>query len=157
MGFKETLHRNVDQTSWPGQIPVHYRYLYGVAGETFFRGIKDEGKLYATVSTEAAKVYCPPALYCEESFEALTDWVEVPSVGTVQSFTVCFENHKGEEQPPVAIAAIQLDGADTVFLHRVIGCDPEAVYIGMRVAAKFLPKKQRKGHLDDIAGFEPIA
>jgi len=157
MGFKETLHRNVDQTSWPGQIPVHYRYLYGLAGEKFFRGLKDEGKFYATVSPEASKVYCPPTLFCEETFEALTDWIELPPVGTVESFTLCYEDSDGAEQAPVAIAAIQLEGADTVFLHRVIGIDPEAVYIGMRVQAKFLPKKQRRGHLDDIAGFEPVA
>lgn len=156
MGFKETIHKNVDQTSWHGAIPVHYRYTYGLAGERFFKGIKEEGKFYGTVSPAANKVYCPPAIFCEESYEALDQWVELPDVGTVESYTVCFQDYTGAEQEPVVVAAVRLDGADTVFVHR-LGCDPDLAYIGMRVKAKFLPKAKRVGHLNDVECFEPTA
>lgn len=155
MGFKETIHRNVDQTSWPGKIPVTYRYTYGLAGERFFRAIKDEGVLLATRSPRANKIYCPPAVFCEETFDELTEWLELPGVGTLESFTICHEDSRGARQEPVVMGAIRIDGADTTFIHRVGGCDPEAVFVGMRVQVKFLPAEERKGHIDDIEFFEP--
>ena len=38
---------------------------------------------------------------------------------------------------PFVLAYIELPGIDTVFITRVKGCEPEDVYIGMPVRAKF--------------------
>ncbi len=36
-------------TAWVGNLPVTNRYTYGLAGERFFRAIKDEGKIFGTL------------------------------------------------------------------------------------------------------------
>ena len=34
--------------AWYGNLPVTSRYTFGIAGEKFFRMIKDEGKIMGT-------------------------------------------------------------------------------------------------------------
>ena len=34
--------------AWHGDLPVTSRYTFGLAGERFYRAIKDEGKLFGT-------------------------------------------------------------------------------------------------------------
>jgi uncharacterized OB-fold protein len=96
-------------------------------------------------------VYCPPRVFCEDSFEAidLADLVELPGTGTVETFTVCCENGSGDPQDPVILAFVRFDGADGGFVAP-LECDFEAVEIGMRVQLSFVPKKERKGCINDV-------
>jgi uncharacterized OB-fold protein len=43
------LHRDPNApASWKGELPVTNRYTYGLAGEKFFRTLKDEGRILGT-------------------------------------------------------------------------------------------------------------
>ncbi len=71
-----------------------------------------------------------------------TEWVELPQEGRVHAFTVC---HFGSEaflpECPFILALIEFDGADTLFLTRLLGLNPEQAslaWIGMRVKAAFV-------------------
>jgi len=156
MSFLEKHQRNVDLTAFDGKIPVHYKYTLGLAGDKFFSAIKKDAKFVGTHCEECDVIYSPPAVYCERCFASLEDsWVELPSVGTVVAFTVVTEDDQGKELDcPQVIAAIQLDGADNVFIHRICDCCINDLGIGARVQATFKPKKDRKGTLDDIEYFE---
>ena len=77
-----------------------------------------------------------------------TEWVELPSEGRVHAFTVC---HFGSEEflpeTPYVLALIEFEGADTLFLTRLLGLDPDAAsldWIGMSVQAKFLRNAKLK-------------
>ncbi len=55
---------------------------------------------------------------------------------------------------PVTYGLVRLDGADTVFLHRLIDLDRHPA-IGMRVQAVLA--KERVGSIFDVEGFAPAS
>ncbi len=69
------------------------------------------------------------------------DWVVLPQEGLVHTFTVC---HFGSEtflsETPFVLVLVEFEGADTLFLGRLLGVDPNEAtldWIGMKVKAKF--------------------
>lgn len=142
--------------SWLGDIPIQSTYTVGVAGERFFHALKDEAKILATQCQACGLTYTPAKLYCERCLANLSDcWVEVGPGGTVQSFTVLHLDPDGSRRPePDVIAAIQLEGADTVLIHRLRPADADRIGIGARVSPVFRPPELREGSILDIEYFE---
>jgi uncharacterized OB-fold protein len=141
--------------AWKGEIPLQSRYTMGIAGERFFKEIRDHGRLMAAHCPDCDFTYMPPRLYCERCFAELTDWLEVSPQGYVYAYTVVHLNL--DEEPldePELIAFIRLDGCDGGLIHRLGEVDADAVCIGMPVEAVF--QKEREGALQDIAYFRPI-
>ena len=71
-----------------------------------------------------------------------TDWIELPEVGAIHSFTVC---HFGAEaflpECPFILGLIEWKEADTLLLTRLLGLDPAKAsldWVGMKVKSKFL-------------------
>ncbi len=157
MALLEKVDKNIEARAWQGEIPIQGRYTYGLAGEKFFREIMQNGRLLGTRCPECDYTYVPPTLYCERCFAKLDEWVEVGPEGTVQSFTVLLVAPDGSllEEPDI-LALIQLDGADSVLVHRLGKVELDELAIGMRVKAVFKPKKQREGSILDIVHFVPI-
>jgi hypothetical protein len=141
--------------SWPGDIPIESTYTAGLAGERFLRALKNEGKLLATRCENCGITYAPAKLYCERCLASLNDhWTEAGPEGTVRSFTVLHLNQDGTRRPiPEVIVAVQLDGADTVLIHRLMPAAAEKVRIGARVAPVFRPANLREGSILDIDHF----
>ncbi|MFQ5859335.1 MAG: Zn-ribbon domain-containing OB-fold protein, partial [Anaerolineae bacterium] len=133
-------------------------YTAGIAGERFFRALKDEGKFLAARCESCGITYAPARLYCERCLAKLNDqWAEVGPEGTVQSFTVLHLDQDGSRLPePDVVVAVQLDGADTVLIHRLRPADAENVKIGARVMPVFRPAELRGGSILDIEYFKPI-
>ena len=54
----------------------------------------------------------PAAIFCERCFAELDEWVEVPSRGTVFTYTVLYRDLEGQplDQPQI-LAYVKLDGA----------------------------------------------
>jgi uncharacterized OB-fold protein len=77
-----------------------------------------------------------------------TDWVRLPDEGTVHAFTVCyFGSEEFLPQTPFVLALIEFEGADTLFLTRLVGVDPDAPsldWIGMKVKAQYLRNSKLK-------------
>lgn len=148
MAVREKIARTVDLGYYEGEIPLQYRYTFGLAGEQFFRKL-GQGKLIGSVSKKSGVVYCPPRIFCENSFEEITDIVELSGEGTVKSHTLCYEDLHGARREPVLIAFVQFDGADGGFAAP-LDCDPGEVYIGMPVELKVVPKNKRTGSIKDV-------
>ena len=137
----------------PGELPVSFRYTPGVANTTFFEALRDRGVLLGSRCPSCAVTYLPARLFCERCFAELTADVECGPEGTVESWTV---GHVGVDDdaldPPVMVALVKLDGADTVLMHRLASDGTPA--IGMRVRA--LVRDERSGSINDLEGFVPL-
>jgi len=143
-------------SAWLGELPVTSRYTYGLAGERFFRAIKDEGKILGTRCSNCERTYIPATLFCERCLAQLEEWVDVGTTGEVHTFTLLYENYDGSPRgEPEIVAFVKL--ADGGLIHRLDEVDPEDVAIGMTVEAIFKPKAERQGSILDITHFKPVS
>lgn len=143
-----------DVLLWEGQIPIRHRYTPGVAGEAFFKALKDRGDFLGSHCGSCGITYCPARLFCERCFSELGADTNVGPGGVLESFTVGSVGVEGEPlEAPVTVGLVRLDGADTVFLHFLV--DTEDPVIGERVEAVLEPKAKRTGSIRDIRGFRP--
>jgi len=140
-----------------GDMEADYIYTLGVAGERFFREIKENAKIFGTKCTKCNIIYVPPRMYCERCFEELKDWVEVGSKGTVHTFTIAYVDENGNRlEKPEIWAFIKIHGTEGGFVHKLGEVDIEDVCIGMEVEAVFKEKEQRTGSITDILYFKPV-
>lgn len=153
------LATNIEQRSWPGTIPLTSLYTTGTGGQIFFRALKTQGKLIATRCGPCEQVYLPARSFCERCFAELTEQVEVKRTGRLVSYTISYVDHDGARlRRPVALGLVQLEGATTLMLHRLLDVDaPERIKIGSNVEAVIKPKAKRTGSILDIEGFRVIS
>jgi hypothetical protein len=156
MGLTERSHRNVDLTYWEGEIPVNYVYTYGLGLEKFFRTLMDEGKFLASRCDGCGITYLPARIFCERCLGGLEETFTVSGTGRVYAYTVV---HLGMDdspkEDPVIVAAVDIDGTDCRIVHYLVDVDPGDVKVGMAVKPRLRPKKDRRGHIEDIEGFVP--
>jgi hypothetical protein len=157
MAITEKITNTTVPTFWEGEIPVRYVYTYGLAGEKFFRAVKDKGTFLATRCEDCDITFVPPKVYCDHCFEELDDYIDVGTVGYVETFTITFKNMDGSDKKhPRILAMVRIEGTDGGLIHYLEGIDWEEIAIGMPVKAVFKPKAQRKGSIEDIIGFGPV-
>ncbi len=139
--------------AWRGNLPVGSRYTYGLAGERFFRALKDEGKILGSHCPECDRTYVPATMFCERCLAELTDWQDMGLTGILHTFTVLFVGYDGKplEEPEVVGFIAFGDGG---IVHR-IKADPEELYVGMPMQAVLKPKARREGSILDIEHFKP--
>ncbi len=143
--------------AWHGDIPITNRYTAGVAGERFFREVKENGKFMGTRCPECDLIYVPATMFCERCFAELDEWVQVENQGQVVTYTILYWDL--DDQPlavPLVLALVQLDGSDGGLVHYLGETDPEDVYIGMEVEAVLKDPAEREGSILDIRHFRPI-
>jgi uncharacterized OB-fold protein len=142
--------------AWYGNLPVTSRYTAGIAGERFFRAIKDEGKILGTKCHKCQLTYVPGTSFCEKCLAKLTEWVDVGTVGEVITFTFLYHNYDGSRREfPEAIAFIAF--GDGGIIHRLGAIDQDLINIGMKVAPVYKPVEDREGSILDIVYFKPIS
>lgn len=142
---------------WRGDMQADYMYPSGVAGDKFFNHLKQKDTFLATKCKNCNKVLFPPRLYCEDCFNEIpdSDWMEVPSSGTVRIYTVAKLNAHGEKmQEPRVIAMIDIDNTDGAILGIIKTNDYEKDFSGLKVKANLRPKGKREGTLKDILYWE---
>ena len=99
--------------NWRGDLPVTNRYTYGLAGERFFRHIKDEGLIFGTRCNHCGITYVPARAFCERCLSELEEWVNLGTQGEVHTFTVLHAAYDGSplEEPSLgALPSHQLEG-----------------------------------------------
>ncbi len=154
LGKPDKLHHAIP---WRGEIPIQSRYTAGIAGETFFRAIKEEGRILGTYCPNCDLIYVPATMFCERCFAELDEWVEVESEGIVFSYTVLYRDLDDQPlDPPAILAYVRLDGSDGGLVHYLGEVEPDEVFIGMEVEAVFKEANERQGSILDIAHFRPI-
>jgi len=156
MAIKERLNKASKAKAWYGEMPVASLYTVGIAGEKFFRAIKDQEKFLGTKCKKCNIVYVPPKIYCERCFEKLDEYIEVAECGSLESFTCVHIGLDGNRLPaPIIVGLINLDGASTCIIHKLGETTVEELCMGMRVCAVFKPKNKREGAITDILYFKP--
>jgi uncharacterized OB-fold protein len=143
---------------WCGEIPIESLYTAGVGGQRFFKALKDKGELVGTRCPPCNQVFVPSRQFCERCFAELTEEVRIKLDGVIKSFSYSYVDHNGRRlKQPVTWALVQLGGATTVTLHRLLDLkDPSSVSIGSRVKAVIKPKGKRVGSILDIEGFRLV-
>jgi uncharacterized OB-fold protein len=139
-----------------GQVYIPNQYAAGAVGSRFLIELRDRKRIMGTRCPACNRVYVPARSICKDCFGQLSDWVQVSDKGTLLTYTIC--NQPNPVQPaeaPVAYGIIQLDGADTGFVHMLGEVDPEQLRVGMRVQAVFKP--EREASILDIKYFKPLA
>jgi len=136
----------------PVTVSFDYTRSVGPVIGRFLTGLRD-GRLVAA-RTSDGKVVIPPPEYDPASHEATSDFVELPTTGTVTSWTWVPEPVAGQPfDRPFAFALVTLDGADAPILHAVDVASPGEISTGMRVRVRWAD--ERVGSINDIACFEP--
>jgi len=147
--------RKRDIGKWRGEIPIESLYTAGAGGQIFFKALKDKGEIVGSRCNPCSQVYVPARRFCERCFAELTEQVKVGPEGIVTSFSYSYIDRDGKPlKQPGAAALVQLEGATTVLLHRLLDVkDLSRVSIGSRVKAMIKPKTKRTGSILDIEGF----
>jgi hypothetical protein len=155
----EGIRQLAQARAWQGEVPVSGRYTYGVAGERFYRVLKEEGRFVGTHCGECQQTYVPARLYCIRCLADLSSsWADVASTGTLHTWTAVHLDQAGQAlQAPVLIGAIQLDGATSLLIHRLGEMTAAQPVIGMRVEAVLRPAAERQGGVNDVVCFRPLS
>lgn len=121
-------------------IKYHYEidYIHSYAQDTpFFAGLA-AGKLMGSRCPKCGYTYATPRAHCMHC-GGKTEWVELPKEGQVHTWTTCyFGSEAFLPETPFTLILVEFEGANTLFLSRLIGVEPGKTKIGMRVKAKFL-------------------
>jgi len=131
--------------------PYHIDYIHSFGQDSpFFAGLAN-GKLLGTKCPECGYTYGTAKAHCMEC-GARCDWIELPQVGRIHTFTVC---HYGSEEflkeTPFVLTLVEWDKVNTLFLSRLVGVDPAKAstdWIGMKVRAQF--KRNAKFRPTDV-------
>ena len=155
MGSIEHIERVTDLRAWAGDFPVSHLYTMGIAGERFFRELKDSGRILGTHCAACDYVHLPPSIFCPRCFAALDEWKEVGPQGTVRAVTTAHRGVEGETlDPPETLALVQLDGADDLLAHRI--GESDGLRIGDRVEPVLKVAVERTGSILDIRYFRRV-
>ena len=150
----DKMSRPGESRRWMGDIPIHHRYTAGVAGEAFFRAMRDEKRLLASQCPGCGDLLLPARMYCERCFRKTSEWVPVEGPGTVRTFTVLHLSLDEEPlEEPVIAAFVAWEGVRGGLLHRLGDVDAGDVRTGMRVEPVW--EEERVGSLGDIRYFRP--
>ena len=155
--MRDKIRKMKDVKTWYGEIPMWYRYTYGIAGEKFFREITEKGRFIGSKCASCGNVYIPPKIYCEECFVEIDEYVPLSLTGEVYSFTVLYEDLEEKRiDSPIIVAFITFQGAQGGIVHKLGEVNLTEIYIGMSVEPVFKKKEEREGSLEDILYFRPV-
>ena len=142
---------------FPGKIDIPNTYSAGMVGSRFLIELRDNRKIIGIKCPTCNRVYVPPRSTCKDCFGKLSECVEVSHEGTLLTYAVAYEPHPVQPvELPIAYGIVQLDGADTGFVHLLGEVDFEQLRIGMKVRAVFKVKKERVASILDIKYFKPL-
>ena len=141
--------------AWYGNLPVTSRYTFGLAGERFFRALKDEGKIMGSKCPKCERTYVPAAMFCERCLGELEEWVDMGTVGTLHTFTVLHVNYDGSHKEEPEIVGFIAFG-DGGIIHKIEEVEADDLAFGMPMEAVLKAKAKREGSILDIKYFRPV-
>lgn len=124
-------------------LNMPYTLTTGHAAGSFLAELAHH-RILGSVCAKCDRVLAPAQDFCTQCGGASTDFVTLPETGTITALT---------RTAAGAFAFIQVDGANTSFLHRVTE-EKGRVAIGSRVKAVWSPSAT--GSILDVAHFEQV-
>lgn len=87
---------------------------------------------------ECGRLRHPPRAVCPACLSSAVEWRRASGLGTVYSVTVTHQNHAPgfRGRLPYVLAVVELDEGVRVMTN-VVGCEPDAVRIGMPVEVEW--------------------
>jgi uncharacterized protein len=153
MSLKERITSVEKLRSWTDQIPLHYEYTAGVAGEKFLRGLR-EGRILASECTDCGRKYIPPKVYCIECYHEIRRFKRVGPEGVVAALTESWVGFEGNRlAKPRTFAFVVFKGVTGGLIHFATGTGLE---IGSKVVPRFRAPAKRQGTILDIEGFVKV-
>jgi uncharacterized OB-fold protein len=122
-------------------ITLPYTLTTGLAAGTYLKELSNH-RLVGSRCEECDRTMSPPQDYCPLCGTASVGFVLMPNTGTITALTTTNDR---------TLAFIQLDGADTTFLHR-LSADASRAEVGSRVSAVW--SKTSSNSMLDIDCFE---
>ena len=140
-----------------GKIHIPNTYSAGAVGSRFLIELRDNKRIMGTRCPTCNLVYVPARSVCKDCFGKLSEWVEVSRQGTLITYAVAHQGNPVQPSAlPITYGIVQLDGADTGFVHMLGEVAPEQLKVGMKVKAVFKVKKDRVASILDIKYFKPL-
>jgi uncharacterized OB-fold protein len=146
----------------PGTWNFDYTYFAGETASRFFAELRDNKRILGRRCPSCQLLVIPARSYCDACYVEMGDWEQVAETGTIEAFTILTRAFPGLPEPPLVIAFVTLDGADSAILNFVEGVDlsdqdaDEAgtyLYANDRVRVVF--SEEREGRITDFH-FESI-
>ena len=147
----------MDVWVYHGKIHIPNTYSAGAVGSRFLIELRDNERIMGTRCPTCNLVYVPARSVCKDCFGQLSEWVEVSQQGTLLTYAIAYQPNPVQPSPvPIAYGIVQLDGADTGFVHMLGEVDPKRLKAGMKVEAVFKVKEERQASILDIKYFKPV-
>lgn len=147
-------HDKTAPQAYRGNLPVANRYTFGLAGEKFFRALKDEGKIMGATCPRCGITYAPARVFCERCLDELTDWNDLGLTGELLTFTLLCVDYDGNPlDEPELVGFVKF--GDGGIVHK-LEAEPDELEIGMKMEAVLKAKSKRVGSILDIEYFKPV-
>ena len=144
-------------TKVDGHVNIQYKWVYGTALGKFYNALRTEGKFYGIKCPKCHGVQCPPKSFCGICYVECTEYVELPNVGVVETFTTVHMEFPGQpRKPPYTYGYIKIDGSHTHIYHIIADIEEKDIHVGLRVEPVWEDPEKRKGTLYDIKYFKPV-
>ncbi len=150
----------MDLVTIEGKWNFNYTYYAGESASRFFHELRENRRIMGTRCTKCRKLLVPARAYCDVCMSETDEWHEVGPEGTLETFTIITTAFPGLPKPPIVMAYVTLDGADTALINLVHGLDLSDIEAAAqklnalpRVRVKFVDEPQ--GRITDFS-FELI-
>jgi uncharacterized OB-fold protein len=107
----------------PGRWNFDYTYFAGESASRFFHELRENRRIMGTRCPKCKRLLVPARAFCDACMERTTEWQEVGPEGTLETFTIITTAFPGLPKPPIVMAYVTLDGADTALINLVRGED----------------------------------
>lgn len=139
----------------PGHWSFDYTYFAGESASRFFHELGTNRRIMGTKCPSCKRLLVPARAFCDACMERTGEWVEVGPEGTLETFTIITTAFPGLPKPPIVMAYVTLDGADTALINLVLGEDLRDIEAAARrlnaqprVVARFIDDP--KGRITDF-------
>ena len=113
----------MDLVTIEGKWNFNYTYFAGESASRFFHELRENQRIMGTRCAKCKRLLVPARAYCDVCMATTDEWVEVGPEGTLETFTIITTAFPGLPKPPIVMAYVTLDGADTALINLVHGVD----------------------------------
>jgi uncharacterized OB-fold protein len=147
---------DVELITIPGLWSFKYNYFAGANASRFFKELKENRRIMGTRCPSCRRVLVPARGFCDACMEYTSEWQGVGPEGTLETFTIVATQFPGLPKPPLVMAYVTLDGADTALINLVHGMDLSDIDVAARklnqlprVTTRFVDQPQ--GRITDFS------